>query len=58
MSGQGGEEEEEDAAGAGGQGGSGGEEEEGGGLISQRLPQEQDLSAEQAEEEGETYSFC
>ena len=56
MNGQGGEE-EEDATG-GGQGGSGGEEEEGGGLISQGLPQEQDFSAEQAEEEGETCSFC
>ena len=58
MNGQGGEEEEEDAA-AGGRGlrGSGVEKKERGRLISQGLPQEQDLSAEQAEEEGETCSF-
>ena len=53
MSGQG--DGEEDAA-AAGRGGSGEEKAKGGG-ASQGLPQEQDFSAEQAEEEGETCSF-
>ena len=55
MNGEGGLE-EEDAA-AGGRGGSGGEKEKRGGAP-QGLPEEQDFSAEQAEEEGETNSFC
>ena len=56
MSGQGGCEGDAEAAAGGRGGGSGGEEEKGGG-SSERLPQEQDFSAEQAEEEGETCSF-
>ena len=52
MSGQGGAEEEEDAAAGGGRGG--GEKEKGGG-SSEGLPQEQDISAEQAEEKGERF---
>ena len=54
MSGQEGAEEEEDGE-TGERGGSGGKKEGKGRGASEGFPQEQDFSAEQAEEEGETF---